>query len=166
MSFYDRHGKIALSKTDGMTYHTTEGIVLAKIPHGEADALFTIYTRDFGKIRALAQGVQKESAKLRGHLEPLSLSRITFVQGRGGERLTHALLLERWFPPDMEYERVALAWQITDTVDRTCFPYQADPALWNLLRSHLEHLRTASSLAAQKFLTNFHTELLKCTGVA
>ena len=52
--------------------YTTEGIILKKIDVGEANALFTIYTKDYGKIRAVAQGVKKEGAKLQGHLEPLA----------------------------------------------------------------------------------------------
>src|SRR3990167_4562169 len=32
-----------------MRIHFTEGIVLKKEPHGEADALFTFLTNDFGK---------------------------------------------------------------------------------------------------------------------
>ena len=36
----------------GVGVYKTEGIILKRIDVGEADSLFTIYMKDFGKIRA------------------------------------------------------------------------------------------------------------------
>ena len=58
--------------------HSTEGIILKKEPYGEADLLITILTKDFGKIKVMAQGVRKEAAKLKGHFEPLTHSATNF----------------------------------------------------------------------------------------
>lgn len=116
-----------------MEYHTSEGIVLKKIPQGEHDALYSIYTREFGKIRVRAQGVKKEGAKLKGHLEPLSLARITFVQGRHGERLTHATLMRFWEGVRQSPEKLFAGLRIAALMDERSFPGQKDEALWNLL---------------------------------
>ena len=47
-------------------------------------------TRDLGLVRAAAIGVRKENSKLRGNLEPFSLSMISFVKGKDYWRLTSA----------------------------------------------------------------------------
>ena len=113
--------------------YNTEGIILKRTDIGEADSLFTIYTQDFGKIRARAQGIKKEGAKLKGHLEPLSLASISFVLGKNGERLIHASLLDYWPGIRGNLDKLDLAWRIADFVDRHCFPGQKDEALWDTI---------------------------------
>lgn len=75
-----------------MSYHiyTTKGIVLAERPMREADRIYTIMTRDLGLVRAMATGVRREASKLRGNIEPFSLSSISFVKGKDYWRLTSA----------------------------------------------------------------------------
>ena len=75
-----------------MSYHiyTTRGIILSERSVREADRIYTIMTRNLGLVRATAIGVRKESSKLRGNLEPLSLSTISFVKGKDYWRLTSA----------------------------------------------------------------------------
>ncbi|MEK7186909.1 MAG: recombination protein O N-terminal domain-containing protein [Patescibacteria group bacterium] len=77
-----------------MSYHiyTTPGIILSHWPLREADRIYAILTRDFGLVRASASGVRKESSKLRGALEPLSLSSISLVRGKEHWRITSAVL--------------------------------------------------------------------------
>lgn len=79
-----------------MSYHiyTTKGVVLVERPVREADRIYTILTCDLGLMRATALGVRKESSKLRGHIEPFSLSSISFVRGREHWRVTSATLIE------------------------------------------------------------------------
>ena len=76
-------------------YHTL-AIILKKEEWNEADWLVTALTKDFGKIRLLAQGARKHGAKLQGHLEPGTISEISFVVGRNGYRLTTAWLGEHF----------------------------------------------------------------------
>src|SRR3989344_8572686 len=61
----------------------------------EADRIYTVMTRDLGLVRALATGVRKEQSKLRGNIEPFSISTISFVKGREYWRLTSAELIQR-----------------------------------------------------------------------
>src|SRR3989344_1805254 len=57
--------------------HESRALVLKKESRGEADTLFTLYTERFGLIRAVAQGVRKMPAKLKGHLELFNENEIT-----------------------------------------------------------------------------------------
>jgi recombinational DNA repair protein (RecF pathway) len=61
----------------------------------EADRLYSILTRDFGLVRAIATGVRKETSKLRGALEPVSISNVSLVRGREFWRLTSGELVRR-----------------------------------------------------------------------
>ncbi len=75
-----------------MSYHiyTTKGIVLSERPVREADRIYTILTRDLGLVRATALGVRNSASKLRGNMEPFSLSSISLVRGKEHWRLTSA----------------------------------------------------------------------------
>jgi len=70
------------------TIHTTPVLVLSSQPYREADRLYSLLTKELGLIRASAQGVRKEHSKLRGSLEPISLSTVSFVKGKEFWRIT------------------------------------------------------------------------------
>lgn len=80
-----------------MSYHiyTTRGIVLSLRPHKEADRIYSILTRDFGLVRAVALGVRKEASKLRGALEPFSISTVSLVRGKEFWRITSAQMVRK-----------------------------------------------------------------------
>jgi DNA repair protein RecO (recombination protein O) len=72
------------------TYYQTPAIVLTMRDEREADRIITFYTRDFGKIKALARGIRLIKSKLRGHIVPGALLRIAFVEGKESYHLVDA----------------------------------------------------------------------------
>lgn len=146
--------------------YTTDAIVLMRQDAGEADLFSVLYTREFGKIRVRAQGVRKENAKLKGHLEPLSLSRVSFVLGRQGERLTHAALLEHWPRIRQDLGKLAAAWYFAALVDEHCLAGERDIPLWKLLVESLGTLEggTFDRGALNEILRTFERNLLSCLG--
>ena len=101
-------------------YHT-DAIILKRIEWGEADLLITALTRDFGKIRLLAQGARKHGAKLQGHIEPGSCSSISFVIGRNGYRITTAQLDEPFFAIRQSLSKLRARDGILQTLDQNLF---------------------------------------------
>jgi len=78
--------------------YVTPGIVLGKRGVGEAHTLVSILTEEFGLVRAKATSTRAEGSKLRYGIEPLTMARFSFVQGRyewkltGVEQVSRALL--------------------------------------------------------------------------
>lgn len=70
--------------------YITEGIVLRKLPVGEANVVVSILTRDLGLVRAAARSARVERSKLRYGLEVHTLARFSFVRGRHEWRLVGA----------------------------------------------------------------------------
>ncbi len=68
--------------------HKTEGFVLGSKNLGEANKYFYIYTKDFGLIGALAQGVRKLDSKLRYHLQDFYHLELELVEGKEIWRVT------------------------------------------------------------------------------
>jgi len=67
----------------------TPGIVLAAHNVGEADRLFSIFTRDLGLLYARGRGVRNLSSLQRYALQPLSVVDLSVVRSRGGWRVTN-----------------------------------------------------------------------------
>ncbi len=69
---------------------TTSGFVIDSRSYGEADKVYSIFTRDQGLIRAVAQGIRLEKSKLRYHIKENELALFSLVRGRDMWRLTNA----------------------------------------------------------------------------
>lgn len=70
-------------------YHT-HGFILSSRNRGEANKMLTIYTREMGLIRAVAQGVRLHKSKLRFTLQDLSYVNVDLVRGKEIWRVTSA----------------------------------------------------------------------------
>lgn len=65
-------------------YHiyNTEAFVIGSFAHEEGSRRISLFTRDLGLIRALAQGVREEKSKLRYSLQPYSHTHVSLVHGK------------------------------------------------------------------------------------
>ena len=99
----------------------TDAIILKKEPVGEADLFVTALAPGFVRIRLVAQGARKVGAKLKGHLETLSLSRLSFVAGRNNYRLVGAELQNFFSAIKGEPERFRIASEIAEILDGVLF---------------------------------------------
>ncbi len=77
--------------------HTTPGFIIDSKTYGEAGKTLSIFTRDLGLIRAVAQGVRLEKSKLRYYTQDFSLGIFSFVRGKEFWRLTSAQELDAGF---------------------------------------------------------------------
>jgi DNA repair protein RecO (recombination protein O) len=97
---------------------TSEAIVLRHSDWGEADRLLWIYTRKYGKLRALAKGIRKIRSRKAGHLEPFTRVALLLARGRDFFIVTQAETVEPHLAP-------------------------GDPSDWGaLMSSNLDRLRT------------------------
>lgn len=71
------------------TYQTI-AIVLKGIPFGESDRLITIFSPDYGLIRAIAPGARKPKSSLRGRTELFVINQFLISSGKNLDRITQA----------------------------------------------------------------------------
>ena len=74
--------------------YRTPAVILKRMDLGEADRIVTLYSRDVGKIRAVAKGVRRTTSRSAGHLEPFTLSDVMFAVGRELDVISQADTLE------------------------------------------------------------------------
>jgi len=115
------------------THYRTQGFILKKVDNGEADRLFTVYTKDFGKLELLAKAVRKIKSKLRAGLELFYLSEIEFIQGKTHKTLTDAILINNFKNLRKDLTRLTIAYKISEVFDRLVRGQEFDKKLWQLL---------------------------------
>lgn len=114
--------------------HSTEGIIIKKENYGEADLLVTILTRDFGKIKVMAQGILKQEAKLKGHAEPLTHSAVSFVIGKNFYRLTSADAYNFFENMRSDINKLRVAYRIAGLIDANVYEEKGDSRLFKLIQ--------------------------------
>jgi DNA repair protein RecO (recombination protein O) len=67
----------------GSRFFTTEALVIGSMRYGEADRIVTLYTRDRGRVGAIAKGVRRTRSKVGGRLEPYTLVQASLHCGHG-----------------------------------------------------------------------------------
>ena len=121
-------------------HYRTQGLILKKEDRGEADQLFTIYTRDFGKLEILGKAIRKISSKLRSGIEIFYLSEIEFIQGKTHKTLTDAILVEKFRNLGKSLKRLAIAYKISEVLDNLVKGQEPDEKIWQLLNETFEKL--------------------------
>lgn len=120
--------------------YDTRGIVLARSPLGEANALVTLLTPELGLVRARAQSVRSSGAKLAAALTTLTESSVILVRGKEGWRLAGAIAEASWFahiPSKEARERVA---RVGGLILRLVPGEAPNPELFGVLQAYLAGL--------------------------
>jgi len=114
-------------------YYRTKGYVLKKTGLREADQLFTIYTKDYGKIDVLGRGIRKITSKLRSGIDLFCFCEIEFVQGKMYKTLTDAKMINK-SKDDFEAKM-----KMAEVMDRLIKEPEKDEKIWQLLNDDLKY---------------------------
>jgi len=147
--------KVARS-TDVAIHYRTQGFVLKKKDLGEADRLFTIFTKEFGKLEILGKAIKKIGSKLRGGMELFYLSDIEFIQGKTHKTLTDAILIDSFQNLRKDLKRLKIVQDISEMIDSLIKGEEKDEKIWNLLKDTLEELNRISLSIKECWLTYYY----------
>ncbi|GAI54710.1 unnamed protein product, partial [marine sediment metagenome] len=74
--------------------YQTQAITIKQIKLGEVDKILTIYTPEFGKLKAVAKGACRPGSKLGGNVEPLTYSLMMLARGRNLDIVTQSQTID------------------------------------------------------------------------
>ena len=146
---------------------TTEAIVLRSIRYGEADRVLHLYTRDRGRVGAIAKGVRRVKSRFGGRLEPMARSELILREGRGDLCTVqsadtvdaHAGLRESRHALDRAVEACGAVLRLLDSQEPNAPAY-------NLLCHELHLLDTDPAAATRAQALAFRIKLLVAAGFA
>lgn len=124
--------------------YKTRGIVLGRENKGEADQLFTIFTRRFGKLKVLGRGIRKIKSKLRSGVCLFCVSEIEFIQGRIFKTLTDAVLVRKFWSLGKNPQKLEIAFKIAEAFDSLTAGEEKDKRLWQLLVNVFSNLNKSN----------------------
>ena len=120
--------------------YRTQGIILKKEDRGEANQLFTIYTKDFGKLEIFGKAIRKISSKLRAGADIFYLTDIEFIQGKAHKTLTDAVLIEKFENIRSDLNKLKITYQISEILDELIKGQESDEEIWDLLNKTFQRL--------------------------
>ncbi|PID86936.1 MAG: DNA repair protein RecO [Chloroflexi bacterium] len=140
----------------------TEAIVVKRRNFGEADRLLTLYTREFGKLQAIAKGARKPQSRKTGHVELLMRSRFLLAEGRDLHIITQAEMIEAYPALRGDLVRTTYASYLVELLDRFTVEGDSNQDIYHLL---VEALRWLSETDDVRLPTRiFELRLLGLTG--
>lgn len=147
-----------------------EAVVLRHSDWGEADRLLTLYTREAGKLRAVAKGARRLRSRKAGHLEPFTHVSLLLARGRDLWIVTQAATVEAYLPLREDLLLTGYAAYVLELVDRFTYEEGENRALFQLLVETLARLNqdSESALAVRYFdvrlldLLGFRPQLYQC----
>jgi DNA repair protein RecO (recombination protein O) len=115
----------------------SEAIVLKRRDYGEADRILTLYTRDRGKISAIAKGVRRITSRKSGHVELFTHGIMMLAKGRNLDILTQVETIDPHAGIREDLIRTTYAYHIAELVDRFTEEEGEHPEIFDLLAGGL-----------------------------
>lgn len=148
----------------------SEAIVLRRTDFGEADRLLTLYTRELGKIRAVAKGARKPQSRKTGHVELFMRTQFMFAQGRDLPLVTQAELVDAYRALREDLVRTTYASYGVELLDQLTPDEERNTRLYDLLAAALSWFNSTDNLlgAARYYelrlltLAGFQPQLFHC----
>jgi DNA repair protein RecO (recombination protein O) len=121
-----------------------------------------LYTRERGKLSAVAKGIRRPRSKLAGSLQLFSHASVQLAAGRSLEVVTQARALDTFYNLRNDMERYANGSYAAELLDALTDDGMADSALFGLLLSTLAALHSGAD--ASTLIRAFELKLLTRLG--
>jgi DNA repair protein RecO (recombination protein O) len=120
--------------------------VLRFVEWSESSAVVTLFTREFGKIRAVAKGARRPKGPFESALDLLATCRVVFVRKSSDalDLLTEARLEQRFRPAGRDLSRLYAGYYVAELLGELTDDYDPHPPLFDLAGQTLAGLRSAA----------------------
>ena len=145
-----------------MALYRDEAVVVRTYKLGEADRIVVLFTRDRGKVRAVAKGVRKTSSRFGARLEPASHIAVQLYEGRELDTITQAESLESFRTLRDDLERITRSASMLEAVDHMTPERERNTKLYTML---VGALRTLSQHDHPLIVPAFFFKLLALEGL-
>jgi len=109
-----------------MAERYTPALVLRGEDKNNQDILFTLYTKDLGKIRAIAKSARKITSKLTGHLTQGKIVNVRIIDKNSFQLLDALSISGKCIDPEIS--------RLLSFLDNMTPYNQPDPHIWHIVR--------------------------------
>ena len=145
---------------------SADALVLRTVDFSETSLIVTLYTRQFGKIEALAKGGRRLKSPFECSLDILSRNSVAFIQKRGDalDLLTESKLIRRFRVRSSNLAGTLGGCYVAELVNSFTAPGDPMPALYDMTVKVLHQLERGTMV--MRTLTRFEGRLLQLLGHA
>jgi len=147
-----------------MSAEKSLALVLRVVQFSETSAVVTLFTRDFGKIGALAKGARRPKGPFESALDLLGLVRVVFLRKSSDalDLLTEAKLERRFRPRGRDLTTLYAGYYVAELLTRLTHEYDPHPELFDVAEQTLCRLSTEGSVAS--LVLRFEMSALRLLG--
>ena len=133
-----------------MSSEKATAIVLRVVEFSETSSVLTLFTREFGKVRALAKGARRPKGPFESALDLLACCRIVFLRKSSDalDLLTEAKLQRRFRPVGRDLASLYAAYYVGELLGELTDDYDPHPELFDLADQTLCELAAGSPVAS------------------
>lgn len=146
-----------------MASYKTRAISLKTAPFAEADKMVTLFTREHGKIKAIAKGARRVPSRLGGRVEPFTYAEYFIAKGRSLDIISQCGMIEtfQWLREDPK--RLYPGLYMLKLVNAGTVEGQHYPELFDLLLQSLFNLKKEQN--ARRAAKDFEREFVILEGI-
>src|SRR5438132_12666100 len=111
--------------------YKSQAIVLRRISVGETDRILTLFTREYGKLSAIAKGARRSASRLAAATEPFTFSRVMLAVGQNLDVLTQAEVRAPFQEIRADLARISYASYFTELVNASIEERQPNAELFD-----------------------------------
>jgi DNA repair protein RecO (recombination protein O) len=143
----------------------TEAVILRRYDFGEADRLLTLYTPEYGKLRAIAKGARRPNGRQTGHVELFTRAKMLIARGRELHVVSQAEMIDPYLPLHEDLERGGYAHHFVELLDNFTEDEEQNRSAYELLRSALSWISEADHSVDLQLAARFYElKLLELVG--
>jgi DNA repair protein RecO (recombination protein O) len=141
-----------------------DAIVLRTVDFSETSLILTLFTRQFGKIEALAKGGRRLKSPFESALDILAQIRVSFLHKKSDvlDLLTEAKLIRRFRVTESNLAGLFASYYVLELIDSLTETNDPNPAIYDLTVKMLARLEQGTLL--MRSLIRFEGLLLKAVG--
>jgi len=152
-----------------MPAEKAQALVLRTTDWSETSRIATLWTREFGKVRALAKGGRRLKSNFENALDLLTHCRIVFLRKSPGslDLLTEAQVVRRFARPRTDLAALHGAYYVAELLEAMTEEHDPHPALFDAALDALEYLglpREGAPPAVGPAVARFELVLLQEVG--
>lgn len=144
--------------------YTVTAVVLRSRPLGEKDRIVVLFSKEAGKLDAVAKGARQPKSKLAAVTQPFTLARFGLARGRTLGVVTQCVIEESFYALHEDLRKMAWGAYVLELLDAATPPHQVEEELFDLLLFTLRWLVTADD--PELVTRAFELRLLRAMGYA
>lgn len=125
-----------------------EGFVIRQVDFSESSKILTLFTREHGKISAMAKGAKRLRGSFEAALDLLTICNIVFIRKSSGalDLLTEAKLIQRFKVGEKSLESLYAGYYVAELLAALTEEYDPHPLLYAESLAALERFSTGEQL--------------------